>query len=133
MALTFVKLSLLTQYLRMFKEYSHVTSFRKIRRLTIFLIGITSLWGIAYTFLAWVPCIPISGLWNTTEKAVRYGYGSQETDVFVWTYISHASINMALDIAVIAMPLSTWSIWSDKDNDKKSRAALIGLFALGGT
>lgn len=132
LALTFVKLSLLTQYLRLFDEHTHVASSRKLRRLTIGLIIITSLWGISYGFIAWVPCVPISGLWDSTQKAVRYGYGSQDITIFVGTYISHATLNMALDIAVLAIPMSTWQMWNNGEVEKKSRTALIGLYVLGG-
>lgn len=103
----------------------------KRRRLTIALIIVASLWGIAYSFLAWVPCVPVSGLWNTTEKAVRYAYGSQDIGVFVGTYISHAALNMALDLAVLSIPLTTFGMWNDDGVDKKSRKALIGLYFLG--
>lgn len=132
MALTFVKLSLLTQYLRLFDEHTHMASTRKLRRLTVMLIVLSSMWGVAYGFLAWVPCVPISGLWNSTQEAVRYGYGSQDIDIFVGTYISHATLNMALDIAVLAIPMSTWQLWNNKEVEKKSRAALLGLYVLGG-
>lgn len=133
MGLTFVKLSLLTQYLRLFDENPHIALTRNLRRITLVFISLSSLWGFAYSFMAWVPCIPISGLWNPTETAVRYGYGSQNIDVFVGTYISHATTNMAFDLAVFGIPLSSWSLWNHDGVEKKSRAALMGLYALGAT
>lgn len=133
MSLMFVKLSLLTQYLRLFEENPHIPLTRKLRKITLVFITIASLWGLAYSFLAWVPCVPISGLWSPNEKAVRYGYGSQNINVFVGTYISHATTNMALDLAVFGIPLCSWNLLNHDGVEKKSRNALVGLYSLGAT
>ncbi|KAJ4394661.1 hypothetical protein N0V93_003880 [Gnomoniopsis smithogilvyi] len=133
MGLMFVKLSLLTQYLRLFEENPHIPLTRKLRKITLIFIAISSLWGLAYSFLAWVPCVPVSGLWDPTQKALRYGYGSQNIDVFVGTYISHATTNMALDLAVFGIPLCSWSLLNHDGVEKKSRTALMGLYSLGAT
>lgn len=133
MGLTFVKLSLLTQYLRLFEETRDMPLTRRLRTVTLVFIALSSLWGLAYSFLAWVPCVPISGLWNPLEKAVRYGYGSQDIDVFVGTYISHATTNMALDLAVFGIPLFSWRLLNYDEAEKKSRTALLGLYSMGAT
>lgn len=127
----FVKLSLLTQYLRLFREHAYLAQMSIRRRLTMALTVAAALWGIAYSFLAWVPCVPVQGFWNHEVDAVRYAYGSQDVGPFVGTFVSHATLNMAFDMAVLAIPVSTWRIWSCEEGGKVRRRALIVLYVLG--
>lgn len=84
MALALVKLSLLFQYLRLLDENPDKKQPRT-RIAIICLIAVTSIWGIVYSILAWVPCIPVEAHWNFEESATRYGYGSDEVPIFVAT------------------------------------------------
>lgn len=84
MALALIKLSLLFQYLRLLNENPD-TKQPKTRIAIVSLIGVTSVWGVVYSILAWVPCIPVEGHWNFDESAIRYGYGSDEIGPFVAT------------------------------------------------
>lgn len=84
MALALVKLSLLFQYLRLLDENPD-QKHPRTRVAIICLIAVTSIWGIVYSVLAWVPCIPVEGHWHFDESAVRYGYGSDDVSVFVAT------------------------------------------------
>ncbi|KAJ0123088.1 hypothetical protein J7T55_011552 [Diaporthe amygdali] len=131
MALALVKLSLLFQYLRLLDENPDKKQPRT-RIAIICLIAVTSIWGIVYSILAWVPCIPVEAHWNFEESATRYGYGSDEVPIFVATYIIHAACNMAIDIAVLAIPIFSKSMWVTTDNQMRSRIAMIGLYILGG-
>lgn len=164
MALALIKLSLLFQYLRVLNENPD-TKQPKTRIAIIFLIVATSVWGVVYSILAWVPCIPVEGHWNFDESATRYGYGSDEIGPFVatCTYMStpgvglfllsqsalyfqvwfhnkwlthkdiiHGACNMIIDIAVLAIPVFSRSMWVTADEQLKSRMAMIGLYILGG-
>lgn len=84
MALALVKLSLLFQYLRLLNENPD-TKQPKTRIAIVFLIVATSIWGVVYSILAWVPCIPVEAHWHFDENATRYGYGSDEVSTFVAT------------------------------------------------
>lgn len=70
-----IKISLLLQYLRLFRDGLR-------RQVCYFLIGVVTLWGMAFMFMAWVPCFPISGFWNRqmvpTPKCYGFGYSSVE-------------------------------------------------------
>ncbi|KAI1875455.1 hypothetical protein JX265_004513 [Neoarthrinium moseri] len=96
----FIKLALLLQYLRIFDRG---TSMYKITLgVTIF----TALWGIAYSVIAWVPCVPVSDYWDLYSDGKRcYGYGSHTPYSFVATYESHSAFNMALDTIVFIIPI----------------------------
>lgn len=91
MALALVKLSLLFQYLRLLNENPD-TKQPKTRITILFLIVVTSVWGVVYSILAWVPCIPVEAHWNFDESATRYGYGSDEIGPFVATCMYIMSI-----------------------------------------
>lgn len=122
---TFIKLALLFQYLRFFEKGS------KSRIITIITIVVVCMWGFAFAFLAWVPCVPVRAYWNwliPDSEATRYGYGSHNQNVFVATYIVNAATNMILDLVTFAIPMS---LWLDRSIQGKSRMALLGLFVLG--
>src|SRR5512140_724296 len=58
LALTFIKLALLFQYLRVLSADS------KRRRICKWLIGLTSIWGFFYSIPACVPCYPVASTWD---------------------------------------------------------------------
>ncbi|KAI1765676.1 hypothetical protein GGR53DRAFT_254977 [Hypoxylon sp. FL1150] len=119
-----IKEALLLQYLRVFNKGV------MMRRLILVLIVLTGLWGFAYSFLAWVPCVPVRSFWNLTqgEDVNCYGYGSQYMRPFVATFISHAAINMTLDAIVLIIPIPLFF----KDGTTTStRMRLVGLLSMG--
>lgn len=134
MSMAAIKLSLLFQYLRLLNEHSEIdTKPAKHLRIVVWtLITLTSIWGIIYTILAWVPCIPVSADWdfeNTT--AIRYGYGSDDKATFVATLMVHGAVNMAIDAAILVLPLFSKAMWIIAKRQKQSRIAMLFLFFLG--
>lgn len=132
MALTLIKLSLLTQYLRMLDERPDIPHL-KLRNAIRLLIAVVALWGLAWSIVAWVPCWPIQADWDFTDSsATRWGYGTRNAAVFVGTFYAHAASNMVLDVAVLLVPCLSRGIWDAVASNRKSRAGLLALFALGG-
>ncbi|GKT46359.1 satratoxin biosynthesis SC1 cluster protein 4 [Colletotrichum spaethianum] len=123
MATALIKLALLFQYLRMFERGT------KSRFITIFFIVFTAIWGIVYSFLAWVPCIPVSAFWDFFSLTeTRWAFGSRDPVVFARSFESHVGINVALDLIVFAIPIP---LFLRAGLRKKSRMSLFGLFAMG--
>lgn len=122
---TFIKLALLFQYLRIFEKGT------KLRIVTIVAIVVVCCWGFIFSFLAWIPCVPVRAYWNwfiPDSEATRYGYGSHNPTTFVATYLANAATNMILDFVTFAIPMS---LWVKKGVQGKTRMALFGLFVLG--
>lgn len=129
-----IKLSILFQYLRLLDDHSDSDRNRpKVQRIAVIvLITVTSVWGLVYSVLAWVPSIPVSADWdfqNTT--AHRYGYGSDDKDTFAKTFIIHGACNMAIDIAILVLPICSRSMWTTAGRQRQSRIAMVSLYALG--
>lgn len=122
LATAFIKLALLLQYIRLFQHR------KNLRRLCIGLIVFTSIWGAAYGFLAWVPCLPVHGFWNQDPKATCYAFGNGLGKAFTITYETHSAINMVLDVLVLAIPVP---LYFEKDTTPRVRLGLIGLFMIG--
>ncbi|GKT77445.1 integral membrane protein [Colletotrichum tofieldiae] len=123
MATALIKLALLFQYLRMFERGT------KSRYITIFFITFTSVWGFAYSFLAWVPCVPVSAFWDFFSLTeARWAFGSRDPIVFARSFESHVGINVALDLIVFAIPIP---LFLKAGLRTKSRMSLFGLFAMG--
>ncbi|TDZ78946.1 hypothetical protein C8034_v004472 [Colletotrichum sidae] len=123
MATALIKLALLFQYLRMFEPGS------KSRLITIVVIVITALWGIAYTCLAFVPCFPVYAFWDLTYQTdARWAFGSHDPVIFARSFESHVGINVALDIIVFAIPLN---LFLQHGLRTKSRLGLLALFTMG--
>lgn len=94
-----VKLSLLFQYLRILKE-------GRMRYACIALMVISSMWAFAYSFMALVPCLPVKAYWDwTIQDAKCYGYGVKAKHPFVEVFVSHAAINVLLDVAIVVVPV----------------------------
>ncbi|KAI1658582.1 hypothetical protein F4813DRAFT_38877 [Daldinia decipiens] len=118
-----IKEALLLQYLRVFDQAVF------IRRFVIALAVFTALWGFAYSFLAWVPCVPIHDFWAKGGGGPTcYGYGSPYARTFAATFESHAAINMVLDIVVLIIPLPL--IFKD-GSTVNARVRLAALFSMG--
>lgn len=134
MSMAAIKLSLLFQYLRLLNEHSEInTKQTKHLRIAVWaLIVMTSIWGVVYSILAWVPCIPISADWDLQNtSAVRYGYGSDDRDTFAATLMVHGAFNMAIDAAILVLPLFSKAMWNIARRQKQSRIAMVFLFGLG--
>lgn len=134
MSMAAIKLSILFQYLRLLSDHpgSDRTEPKMLKLAVIALIVITSIWGIVYSILAWVPSWPISADWTfTNNTATRYGYGTDNKDTFATTFLVHGASNMAIDIAVFSVPLFSRSIWATAGRQRQSRVALICLYGLG--
>ncbi|KAH8205481.1 hypothetical protein TruAng_000387 [Truncatella angustata] len=120
---TFIKISLLLQYLRVFEE-------RTLRLICWSLLIVSSVWGMIFAILAWIPCAPVYEFWDLTMSRNEkncYGYGSSSRTGFVRSYLSHASFNMTIDIFILSLPV--WLVVR-KTNVPTNRLGLVGL--LGG-
>ncbi|KAI0018037.1 hypothetical protein F4780DRAFT_752978 [Xylariomycetidae sp. FL0641] len=118
-----IKLSLLFQYLRMFRKNGPA------RTICILLLVLTAAWGIAFAFLAWLPCLPLANYWNAQDWGGKcYGFGSLDADTFFATFATQTSTNMVLDIFVWSVPLPLY--WR-RDTSPRTRLGLLGLFFMG--
>ncbi|KAH8200488.1 hypothetical protein TruAng_005381 [Truncatella angustata] len=119
----FIKLALLLQYLRVFERGT------TIYKITFGLVVFTSLWGFAYSFIAWVPCVPVSTYWDMSSDGKNcYGYGSHYPASFVGTYESHTATNMILDAIILIVPLP---LLFKNGATTAARARLIALLSMG--
>lgn len=116
-----VKLSLLAQYLRVFEL--------PIMRLTCkVLICLVAIWGLIYSFIAWVPCFPPSEFWNFTDHSTCYGYGSSDPRHVYQTTVSATGSNMAFDIITWALPIH---LLANKSIERNTKRSLVSLLCLG--
>ncbi len=100
LAAAFIKLSLLYQYLRVFKRDTWPY------RASIVGIVFVSLWGLVFVILALFPCAYVPDAWNLFAQNARcWGYGSQNPDLFTLTFVCHNVINTLFDIDYTALPL----------------------------
>lgn len=133
MSMASIKLSLLFQYRRLLNDHpdsdNQQPKFQKIA-VTV-LLAITAIWGIIYSILAWVPCVPVYADWVFLTKATRYGYGSDDKETFATTFIIHGACNMSIDIAIFALPLFSKSMWATAGRQRQSRLSMIFLYGLG--
>jgi hypothetical protein len=119
---TFVKVSLLCQYLRMFQS-------GRIRTICYVLLVLVSIWGFAYCFLSFFPCIPVRGFWDrtlVTAKCFGVGFGSANSARS--SFIIFAATNMAFDTIIFFLPMVEYI---KMGLGRKQVMALIGLFTLG--
>ncbi|KAL7621744.1 hypothetical protein AAE478_009071 [Parahypoxylon ruwenzoriense] len=117
-----IKEALLLQYLRVFDRGVFTYCF------VIPLIVFTALWGFAYSFLAWIPCMPVREFWGGEQSQNCYGYGSRYPGPFVATFQSHAAVNMALDVLVLIIPLP---LFFKEGITRGTRLRLVGLLSMG--
>ncbi|KAH9876632.1 hypothetical protein J1614_003764 [Plenodomus biglobosus] len=128
---TFIKLSILFQFLRLFAETANSTHNRQYRlacRLTWSMIVITSVWGLSFFFVAIFSCDPIVKYWRPELEGRCFGWGSKEPAVFFAMFLGHSVSNSVLDLAVLALPLPFLGMLKLAE---KSRAGLITLYSLG--
>jgi hypothetical protein len=116
-----IKVSLLLQYLRIFRQGI-------LRYICIILLVLVASWGLAFSFLAWFPCLPVSGFWNRTASSKCYGFGYRTMDETKMTLFAFAGTNMFFDIVIFAIPLTEYFRPGLR---KKQLLAMTGLFAVG--
>lgn len=123
-ATALIKLAILFQYLRLFDETKSI-----LRQTTFVMIGIVSLWGLAFSFINWFPAFPVSAEWDFNDTSgVRYGFGSLDPSSVVAASLAQTSTNMVLDLIVLAIPVS---YYLQPKLNWKSQASLMVLFSLG--
>ncbi|KAH7398178.1 hypothetical protein BKA66DRAFT_407290 [Pyrenochaeta sp. MPI-SDFR-AT-0127] len=118
-----IKVSLLCQYLRIFREGLR-------RKVCFILLASIVLWGLAFSFMAWVPCFPVSGYWNRMQVPPPkcYGFGYRTIHEAKTIILAFAGTNMFFDIAVFAVPLTEYF---RPGLMRKQILAMTGLFSLG--
>ncbi|KAK8080085.1 hypothetical protein PG997_007903 [Apiospora hydei] len=120
---TFIKLALLFQYRRVFP---HGTMMHKV---VIGLIVFTSLWGLVYGVMSWVPCVPVSDYWMTDAPDKHcYGFGAHHPKAFLATFESHTAINMLLDITLLIIP--GFLLWRE-GGTRAGQLRLLALLTMG--
>ncbi|PSN68649.1 hypothetical protein BS50DRAFT_619467 [Corynespora cassiicola Philippines] len=116
-----IKISLLFQYLRIFKAGA-------MRWICLSLLVLITLWGCAYGFIAWIPCFPVRGFWDRTINPTCYGYGFRDAASFIATFESHTALNMTFDLAVFLTPMV---LFTEPNLKKKNVLAMTGIFLFG--
>ncbi|KAI0429127.1 hypothetical protein F5Y09DRAFT_311112 [Xylaria sp. FL1042] len=119
---TLTKLCFLTQYLRLFEDDP------RARKICWFFITVSGLWGLAFSIIAIVPCVPLSGFWNWSEKSYCYGFGSKSSMEIGATYAAHVSTNVILDLSVLAIPVP---LYFQTFRLKKQRVGFSVMILLG--
>lgn len=101
MSTALIKIALLLQYLRVFDRGSFA------HRLSFGLLIFVSLWGLAFSIVAWFPCYPaISAYWSLKADVNCWGFASQDPVEFRATFTAHTAMNMVLDLLVLSIPAS---------------------------
>lgn len=92
------------------------------------LIVIVSIWGFAFSFMAWFPCFPVQQFYRLGSESNCYGYGSTNPmDVYNVVVASNAT-NMALDFIILVLPIPL--LFSD-GTIRRTKLGLVGLFFIG--
>ncbi|KAF2738066.1 hypothetical protein EJ04DRAFT_67926 [Polyplosphaeria fusca] len=118
-----IKISLLCQYLRIFR-------IGFLRPTCIVLLGIVTVWGVAFSFMAWFPCFPVSGFWDRMQQPPPkcYGFGFADLAGATAAFVGFAATNMFLDLVIFLIPMAEYF----KPNlRRKEVLAMTGLFLLG--
>ncbi|KAF2744768.1 hypothetical protein M011DRAFT_407634 [Sporormia fimetaria CBS 119925] len=125
-ATTFIKLSILFQYLRLFSNAHH----RPLvpRRVTQALLTLTALWGLTFFLLAIFSCRPIAKNWNFKLAGTCVAWGSKDPNIFFASWAAHAASNMLFDILVFLLPAP---FLKSLRLSGKSRVGLTALFSIG--
>ncbi|KAJ4379649.1 hypothetical protein N0V86_004831 [Didymella sp. IMI 355093] len=116
-----IKVSLLLQYLRLFRQGT-------LRYICMILLAAVACWGLAFSFLGWVPCLPVSGVWHRTAQSKCYGFGYRTIDEEKITLFTFAGTNIFFDVVIFLIPLTEFFRPGLR---KKQVLAMTGLFAVG--
>jgi hypothetical protein len=127
MSTALIKISLLLQFMRL---YQRGTALYNTCRIFVVLVA---LWGIAFSVMAWVPCVPVSNYWTKiydpdVASLKCYGYGAQYVGQFMATYETHAATNMVLDLIVMGLPVP---LYFDPGSPERTRLGLVGVIVMG--
>jgi hypothetical protein len=122
LAATFIKLSLLFQYLRIFEKRTWPY------RVSLCTIGLVTLWGTAFVILAIIPCWPVSDFWYSPADAKCWGYGAWSTEELTATFYAHTSLNILLDLIILAIP---FNLYFQVRMTLKMRLGLLALLLMG--
>ncbi len=123
LAVTFIKIALLFQYLRIFPGGS------KEALLCKGLIVFITLWGLVFAVCTWVPCIPLVAFWDFSIKDAKcWGLGSRQIDEFMDYFVSQAITTSILDFVVFVIPVP---LYFKPKTQKRTRIALLILFVMG--
>ncbi|KAK3319479.1 hypothetical protein B0T19DRAFT_268285 [Cercophora scortea] len=121
-----IKISLILQYLRIYRRGTLL--FNACRMLLV----LVACWGLTYSIMAWVPCVPVSTYWtqiySPSTPTRCYGYGSTSVAVFRATYESHAIANVILDLLVLALPVP---LYFQTDTPLRTIQGLLALLFMG--
>ncbi|RGP79401.1 integral membrane [Fusarium longipes] len=93
---TFLKLAMLFFYLRIFPT-------RGVRRTLWATVVFNCIYGLTFVFIAIFQCRPISHFWTKWEHAIEDTGTCMDINAVTW---SSASINIALDVWILSIPLS---------------------------
>jgi len=124
-ALAFIKLSLLFQYLRIFKRGTWTY------RASILAIVFVSLWNLAFSIMAWVPCTNVSDAWNVfdTNRHCWATASSNPTD-FTASLVIYTVMNMLMDLFITTLP---FPLYFQPDATFATRVGLLALLVMGAT
>ena len=93
------------------------------------MIGVTVMWGIAFSMLRWFPCYPVAAYWDFSIKHGRcWGFGSRDPIAFTRVFVSQATSIAVLDFIVFAIPIR---LCFKPDTQRKTKLCLLGLFTFG--
>lgn len=118
---TFIKISLLVQYLRIFKAGA-------MRWTCIVLIVVVTLWGIGFSFSGWFACNPVRGAWNRTIPAKCVGFGFGDVGGLIVMFTAHSATNMTFDIIIFLAPMV---LFRTPNLRLKNAIAMAGIFTFG--
>ena len=122
---TFIKLSQLFQFLRLFEKGTWAY------RASVIGLAVISAWGLAYTLLSLFPCTNIPDAWDVLSRDANcWAYASQNADEFTATLVSHNVLNTLFDIYIIAIP---FQLYSKAGLTLKTRLGLLVLLLMGAT
>lgn len=116
-----IKISLLLQYLRMFRN--------GVRRIVCkVVLGLVTVWSLVFLFMAWFPCFPVTAFWTRSKGSTCYGYGYSSVSEAKASVLAFAGTNMMFDLVIFAIPLTEYF----RNNlRRKEVIAMTGLFAFG--
>ncbi|KAK1594604.1 uncharacterized protein LY79DRAFT_133118 [Colletotrichum navitas] len=117
------KLSMILQYLRVFKD--RMPSLKIISKL---LMVVVLAWGIGFTFMAWFPCFPPYHFYTLGSESSCYGYGSTNPVEIYNVVVASNGTNMALDLLILIVPIP---LLFSKKTISRTRKGLFGLFFIG--
>lgn len=118
-----VKLSLLCQYLRIFKTGP--------MRMTCFvLLVMTSIWATFWFIQGWFPCFPVSGFWDRMghPQAKCWGTGFDTVKGALIAFVGFAASNMTLDMIIFFVPVT---LYFKPNLAARQVMAIVALFSLG--